>query len=181
MIVGALLWCGVGAGQTAETPDPAPLSGVIEQARVDWNVPGLSVAIVKDGQVLLAGGFGVRETGKQDFVDADTVKKAIVSALRPLGTAARHTLTTDNGTEFAEHKAIETQLGMKIYFAHPYSSWERGTNENTNGLIRQYFPKGMDLKNVSPAQLAHVERKLNNRPRKCLEFQTPSEVFYTPN
>lgn len=116
-----------------------------------------------------------------DNKKAATVKKAIVSALRPLGTAARHTLTTDNGTEFAEHKAIETQLGMKIYFAHPYSSWERGTNENTNGLIRQYFPKGMDLKNVSPAQLAHVERKLNNRPRKCLEFQTPSEVFYTPN
>ncbi len=73
MVVGALLWCGIGAGQTAETPDPAPLSGLIEQARVDWNVPGLSVAIVKDGQVLLAGGFGVRETGKQDFVDADTV------------------------------------------------------------------------------------------------------------
>ena len=116
-----------------------------------------------------------------DNKKASTVKKAIVSALQPLGTAARHTLTTDNGTEFAEHKAIETQLGMKIYFAHPYSSWERGTNENTNGLIRQYFPKGMDLKNVSPAQLAHVERKLNNRPRKCLEFQTPSEVFYAPN
>ena len=72
-IVGALLWCGVGAGQTAVKPDLAPLSGVIEQARSDWNVPGLSVAIVKDGQVLLAGGFGVRETGKPDSVDADTV------------------------------------------------------------------------------------------------------------
>jgi IS30 family transposase len=112
---------------------------------------------------------------------AATVKKAIVSSLRSLSTAARHSLTMDNGTEFAEFKAIGTQLGMKMYFAHPYSSWERGTNENTNGLVRQYFPKGLDLKNVTPAQLAHVERKLNNRPRKCLAFQTPTEVFSTPN
>lgn len=110
---------------------------------------------------------------------AATVKKAIVSSMKPLGAAACQSLTLDNGTEFAEFKAIGMKLGMKIFFAHPYSSWERGTNENMNGLIRQYFPKGLDLKNVTPAQLAHVERKLNNRPRKCLAFQTPSEVFST--
>ena len=73
MIGAALLWCGVGVGQTAVEFDPAKISGVIEQAQVDWNVPGLSVAIMKDGQVLLADGFGVRETGKSDSVDADTV------------------------------------------------------------------------------------------------------------
>ena len=73
MIGAALLWCGVVAGQATVKPDPVQLSGVIEQARVTWNVPGLSVAIVKDGQVLLASGFGVRELGKPDSVDADTV------------------------------------------------------------------------------------------------------------
>jgi len=104
-----------------------------------------------------------------DNKKATSVKKAIVSVLRPLGATARHTLTTDNGAELAEHKAIESQLGMKVCFAHPCSSWERGTNKNTNGLIRQYFPKGMDLKKLSPAQRAQVERKLNNRPGKCLE------------
>ena len=73
MIVTALLWCGVGAGQTTVQPDPTQLAGVIEQARVDWNVPGLAVAIVKDGQVFLASGFGVRELGKPESVDGDTV------------------------------------------------------------------------------------------------------------
>jgi IS30 family transposase len=91
--------------------------------------------------------------------------------------AARLTMTTDNGKEFALFKELETSLGMKVYFAHPYTSWERGLNENTNGLIRQYFPKGTDFSKVSHQAVAEVERKLNNRPRKCLGYRTPEEVL----
>ena len=91
--------------------------------------------------------------------------------------AARLTLTTDNGKEFALFKELETSLGLKVYFAHPYTSWERGLNENTNGLIRQYFPKKTDFSKVSHQAVAEVERKLNNRPRKCLGYRTPEEVL----
>jgi len=89
-----------------------------------------------------------------------------------------HTITSDNGKEFAEFQRIGEALKTVVYFAHPYASWERGTNENTNGLIRQYFPKGMDLSRVTQEQVAAVERRLNNRPRKCLGFKTPNEVFF---
>ena len=91
--------------------------------------------------------------------------------------AARLTMTTDNGKEFALFKELEKNLGLKVYFAHPYTSWERGLNENTNGLIRQYFPKGTDFSKVSHQAVAEVERKLNNRPRKCLGYRTPEEVL----
>lgn len=87
------------------------------------------------------------------------------------------TLTADNGKEFAEFMKLEKGLGMTVYFAHPHSPWERGTNENTNGLIREYFPKGMDFGNVSKAEVDNMVRSMNNRPRKCLGYQTPREVF----
>jgi len=82
---------------------------------------------------------------------------------------------------FAEHDALAAALDAKIYFAHPYASWERGTNENTNGLIRQYFPKSMDLSTVTKRQLNAVAKRLNNRPRKRLGFRTPYEVFFNVN
>lgn len=88
------------------------------------------------------------------------------------------TFTSDNGKEFAGFKEVEEQLGIKNYFAHPYHSWERGTNENTNGLIRQYFPKGTDFTRLSSGEVQKVVERLNNRPRKVLGFKTPNEVFW---
>jgi len=88
------------------------------------------------------------------------------------------TLTLDNGKEFAYHEELAKHLKADIYFAHPYSSYERGLNENSNGLIRQYFPKGSDFRNLCDEQIKIVEDKLNNRPRKCLGFLTPNEVFF---
>ena len=88
-----------------------------------------------------------------------------------------HTLTSDNGREFAGYGYIERRLGIDYYFCHPYSSWERGVNENTNGLIRQFFPKGMRFETITDEQIKQIELKLNNRPRKSLAFQTPNEVY----
>lgn len=89
-----------------------------------------------------------------------------------------HTMTSDNGREFSEHRQIAEKLNASFYFCHPYSSWERGVNENTNGLIRQYFPKQMKFAMITDKQIDEVEDKLNNRPRKTLDFQTPNEVFF---
>lgn len=89
----------------------------------------------------------------------------------------RKTLTLDNGKEFAQFKDIETKTGLSVYFADPYSAWQRGSNENTNGLLRQYYPKGTDLTKVTQEDLAIVVKKLNHRPRKCLGYRTPQEVF----
>jgi len=89
----------------------------------------------------------------------------------------RKTITTDNGSEFIEHKQLGKRLGFRTFFANPYSSWERGTNENTNGLIRQYLPKWTDLSKVSYQRVAKIASKLNNRPRKCLGYRTPAEVL----
>jgi IS30 family transposase len=88
-----------------------------------------------------------------------------------------HTLTADNGKEFAAHKDITDELGGEFFFAKPYHSWQRGLNEHTNGLVRQYFPKGTDFTILTQEQILNVEYKLNNRPRKCLHFLTPCEAF----
>lgn len=88
------------------------------------------------------------------------------------------TITSDNGREFNEHDIIAAFLGADFYFCHPYSSWERGLNENTNGLIRQYFPKHMRFDMITDEQIKIVEDKLNNRPRKTLGFLTPNEVYF---
>jgi len=87
-------------------------------------------------------------------------------------------LTADNGREFAGHIRVAKQLKTQFYFIHPFSSWERGLNENTNGLIRQYFPKKHDFTTITQKQIEKVMNKLNNRPRKCLGFKTPNEVFF---
>jgi len=89
-----------------------------------------------------------------------------------------HTLTSDDGKEFADHKQIAQLLELKFYFAHPYAAWERGTNENTNGLLRQCFPKKSDFQSVSRKDLEQTTMKLNFRLRKTLRFKTPFEVFY---
>ncbi|QTN28585.1 IS30 family transposase [Rhodoferax sp. AJA081-3] len=84
----------------------------------------------------------------------------------------------DNGKEFAEHEFIASCLRAKVYFAKPYCSWQRGLNENTNGLLRQFFPKGCSLLKVTQAQVDEAVYLLNHRPRKCLGYRTPHEVFY---
>ena len=88
-----------------------------------------------------------------------------------------HTVTVDNGTEFAQHEKVANALKADVYFAHPYCAWERGLNENTNGLLRQYFPKGSNFKTISDAKVRQVEKRLNEQPRKALGFRTPQEVF----
>ncbi len=104
------------------------------------------------------------------------VSKALIKRLEPLKELA-YTMTLDNGGEFSLHEAISKALDMKIFFATPYRSWERGTNENTNGLVRQYFKKAMNFDIVTDEEVQLIESKLNNRPRKCLGYQTPYEVF----
>lgn len=115
--------------------------------------------------------------GKLADKRADTVTASTRSIFRGMPKSLRRTSTFDNGKEFAGFKRIERALGMTIYFANPHAPWERGTNENTNGLLRDWFPKGSDFSKVTAARLAQVERMLNNRPRKCLNYRTPTEVL----
>ena len=89
----------------------------------------------------------------------------------------RKTLTYDQGKEMSEHKRLTDMTGVSVFFADPHSPWQRGTNENTNGLLRQYFPKGTDLSRWSAEDLEAVALALNNRPRKALDWKTPAEVF----
>jgi IS30 family transposase len=114
----------------------------------------------------------VRLTGKH----ADLLADAAVSHMESLKAKVK-TITFDNGLEFAEHEVISKGLEADIYFAHPYASWERGINENTNGLIRQYFPKGTDFNEVTDEQVQHVMDRLNNRPRKTRDCRSPNELF----
>jgi transposase, IS30 family len=115
---------------------------------------------------------------KVNSKEAQIVAKAIIARAKELKLLI-HTITGDNGTEFAEHKKIAEELGIDFYFTHPYSSWEKGTNENTNGLIRQYFPKGTDFNKISDDSIMTVEYELNNRPRKCLDYKSPVEILTT--
>ena len=110
------------------------------------------------------------------FKTAQAVSDTMISLLTPFA-ASVHTLTTDNGKEFAQHERIAEELDADFFFAHPYASWERGANENMNGLIRQFFPKKMCFDSITPAQVAFAMNRLNHRPRKCLGFKTPHEVF----
>lgn len=109
---------------------------------------------------------------------AKTMTTKSAKAFKQVPTLMRKTLTVDNGKEFSQFKQLEHKTGLRIYFADPYSAWQRGCNENTNGLLRQYFPKGMDFSNMTNKDLVSVVQNLNSRPRKCLNYQTPHEVFY---
>ena len=106
--------------------------------------------------------------------NARTLNDAAVTAMRK---HSFKTLTVDHGMEFASHKKLEKRTGAEVYFAHKRSPWERGLNEQVNGLLRQFFPKGTDFSNVTPVQLARAERLLNERPRKSLGYRTPKEVL----
>ena len=114
-----------------------------------------------------------RVTSKQ----APVVRRAIVKKLKPFARLA-HTLTTDNGKEFAQHERIAAGLKLDYYFAHPHAAWERGANENLNGLIRQFFPKHRKLEEVTDEEIVLAQHRLNHRPRKCLGYKTPHQVFW---
>ena len=123
-----------------------------------------------------------RKTGftliqKVERKTALAVSQAMIGLLKPHQKKV-YTITSDNGKEFAGHEEIASKLKADFYFAHPYSSWERGTNENTNGLIRQYFPKNRDFTTITQHEINMAMERLNNRPRKRLGYQTPSQVFF---
>ena len=109
--------------------------------------------------------------------DAMTVRKAFTEEFRLLPKGLNITLTYDRGSELAQHKLFSKETEITVYFAHPHSPWERGSNENTNALVRQYFPKGTDFTKISRNRLKEVQDELNDRPRKTLSWQTPHEKF----
>jgi len=111
---------------------------------------------------------------------ADAVASAVITLRQALGLPL-HTLTSDNGKEFAYHETIAQALKVRFFFAHPYAAWERGLNENTNGLIRQYFPKQRPFQTITQEEIQRVMNKLNNRPRKALGFKTPNQVCFGIN
>ena len=108
---------------------------------------------------------------------AETVRDAIAAAIGELPEQLRRSLTWDQGAEMAQHDQLRIDTGLQVYFCDPQSPWQRGTNENTNGLLRQYFPKGTDLTRHSAEDLAAVAATLNSRPRKTLGWRTPAEVL----
>ncbi len=109
--------------------------------------------------------------------DAESVRKAFTRKFTQLPSKLKQSLTYDQGQEMAEHKIFTEKTKIKVYFAHPHSPWERGTSENTNSLVRDFFPKGTDFSNVKARQLKKVQDMLNDRPRKVLNWYTPNEVF----
>ena len=122
---------------------------------------------------------GLSKSLKLNLVDYYLVNytKALVEMLQPIK-ALTHTITSDNGKEFAYHEQVAQSLDADFYFANPYHSWERGLNEHTNGLIRQYLPKQTNFTQVKRKQIRFIQDRLNNRPRKSLGFKTPAQVFY---
>ncbi len=109
--------------------------------------------------------------------DAESVRKAYVKAMRALSKDLTKSLTYDQGKEMSQHKCFTISTGMKVYFAHPGSPWEQGTNKNINGLIRQYFLKGTDFKTVSTKEIKQIQHQLNNRPRKAINYLTPFKAI----
>lgn len=120
---------------------------------------------------------GYARIGRMDDLTAATASRVIIRRMQGLPASLRRSATFDNGKEFADHKKLTRSLGMQTYFALPYRSWQRGTNENTNGLLREFFPKGTDFKRVSHQEVARIETLLNERPRRRLDYRTPAEVI----
>jgi IS30 family transposase len=144
----------------------------------DWEGDTIVGAHRRGGAVtLVERKSGYLLLGKVTNLQAATVRQAAARRYATTPPALRKTLTLDNGKEFAEHEQLEIEAALKIYFAKPYRAWQRGTNENTNGLVRQFFPKGTDLANLSEHQFTKVQNLLNDRPRKRLGYRTPNEVL----
>ena len=115
---------------------------------------------------------------KHNNRNSETLTAQTTNAFLSIPESMRLTLTLDNGKEYSRFKDLEDRTGLTVYFADPYASWQRGTNENTNGLLRQYFPKGTDFRKLTEENLAFAIKRLNHRPRKCLNYRTPYEVFW---
>jgi len=155
--------------------------GVVdEKCRIgDWEVDTV-VGAGNKGAVLLTL---VERYSKYTLIGKVDSKESYPTSRKIIDMLIKHrdkvlTITADNGTEFSGHVAVERKMGIDFYFAHPYCSWERGLNENTNGLLRQYLPKGSSFDEVSKHRLRHIMDHINNRPRKTLGFRTPREVFF---
>ena len=117
-------------------------------------------------------------TDKLERATATITKDRTIKRFKKLPKKKRHTITYDNGSTFADHEITERETKTTIYFAYPYHSWERGCNENANGLLRQYFKKGSSFKNITQKEIDRIVRLINNRPRKRLNYKTPFEVFH---
>ena len=144
----------------------------------DWEADTIMVPITEALSCRMSRELRISQARqKLPHKSADSVVQACARVLLPLADRIE-TITYDNGKEFASHVEIATSLGALSYFANAYHSWERGLNEHTNGLFRQYFPKGSDLSILSDTDVQRVEDKLNSRPRKILGYQTPREVFF---
>jgi IS30 family transposase len=120
---------------------------------------------------------GYARIGRVDSLKAEATRRTTVRRMKDLPASLRRSVTFDNGKEFAEHSQLAQTLDLKVYFALPYRSWQRGTNENTNGLLRQFFPKGTDFSRISHRAVARAETLLNERPRRRLGYRTPAEIL----
>ena len=153
---------------------------VVDQRRRygDWEGDTIVGANHRGGAVtLVERKSGYLLLGKVLNLRAATVRRVAAERYLSMPPALRKTLTLDNGKEFAEHDQLAAEAALKIYFAKPYCSWQRGTNENTNGLIRQFFPKGTDLASIPQHRFTKVQQLLNDRPRKRLGYRTPNEIL----
>jgi IS30 family transposase len=138
---------------------------------IGGNHSGVIVTHVDKASKFLVAGLGKNKTAEQ-------VNQITISLFSQVSEEQRHTMTFDNGKEFSGHIELSQALGVSCYFANPYHSWERGLNEHTNGLLRQFFPKQTNFRIVKPEALAKAVTLINHRPRKSLDYQTPYEVFY---
>lgn len=120
---------------------------------------------------------GYARIGRVDSMKSDATMRVAKRRMKDLPACLRRSMTFDNGKEFAEHGQLARSIGLEVYFTDPYASWQKGTNENTNGLLRQFFPKGTDFTEVSHRAVTSVEHLLNERPRKRLNYRTPVEVL----
>ena len=144
----------------------------------DWEGDTIVGANHRGGAVtLVERKSGYLLMGKVLNLRAATVRQVTAERYRSMPPRLLKTLTLDNGKEFAEHDQLAAETALKIYFAKPYCSWQRGTNENTNGLIRQFFPKGTDLASIPQHRFTRVQQLLNDRPRKRLGYRTPHEIL----
>ena len=144
----------------------------------DWEGDTIVGANRRGGAVtLVERKSGYLLLGKVPNLQAATVRQAAAQRYQSTPAVLRKTLTLDNGKEFAEHERLAIETELKIFFARPYCAWQRGTNENTNGLIRQFFPKGTDLAGIPEHRFTKVQQLLNDRPRKRLGYRTPNEVL----
>jgi IS30 family transposase len=120
---------------------------------------------------------GYAKIGKLKGLYSAPLVQSAARRLNRLPKHLRRSMTLDNGREFSQHKRLTALTGIEVYFAKPYAAWQRGTNENTNGLLRQFFPKGTDFTRISRYEVARVETLLNERPRRRLGYRTPREVL----